>query len=44
MVSVEQVGKEARLEETKILIEEYLKKEFNKNKQVYPSDVADALG
>jgi predicted ArsR family transcriptional regulator len=32
------------LEETKVLIEAYLKKQFKKKKQVYPSDAADALG
>jgi predicted ArsR family transcriptional regulator len=32
------------LEETKALVDAYLKKQFKKKKQVYPSDVADALG
>jgi predicted ArsR family transcriptional regulator len=32
------------MKETKVLIEAYLKKQFKKNKQVYPSDAADALG
>lgn len=32
------------LKETKVLIEAHLKKQFKKKKQVYPSDVADALG
>ncbi len=36
-------AKEAPFEEIKLLIEAYLKKQFNKKKQVYPSDVADAL-
>ena len=44
MVTIEQGGKEAALQETKVLVETYLKKQFKKNKQVYPSDVADALG
>jgi len=32
------------LEEAKGIVEAYLKKQFEKKKQVYPSDVADALG
>ena len=36
--------KEVPLEEAKALIEAYLKKYFKKKSQVYPSDVADALG
>ena len=45
MVTIEHVEeKEAPLEETKVLIEAYLKKYFKNKKQVYPSDVADALG
>jgi len=32
------------VEETKVLIEAYLKKQFKKKLQVYPSDVADSLG
>ena len=32
------------MKETKVLIEAYLKKQFKKNKRVYPSDAADALG
>jgi predicted ArsR family transcriptional regulator len=45
MVTVEHIEeKKASLEKTKILIEKYLTKQFNKKKQVYPSDVADALG
>ncbi len=45
MVTIEHVEeKEAPLEETKVLIEAYLKKQFKKKKQVYPSDAADALG
>jgi len=32
------------LEENKALVEAYLKKQLEKKKQVYPSDVADALG
>ena len=32
------------MEETKALVDAYLKKQFKKKKQVYPSDVADALG
>jgi len=32
------------MKESKVLIETYLKKQFKKKKQVYPSDVADALG
>lgn len=44
MVAVEHVGtKEAPLEQTKVLIESYLKEQFKKQQQVYPSDVADAL-
>ena len=45
MVAIERVEvKEVPLEETKVLIETYLKKQFKKKKQVYPSDAADALG
>jgi predicted ArsR family transcriptional regulator len=44
MVTVESVGKEASLEEPKVLVEAYLKKQFKKKHQVYPSDAADALG
>jgi predicted ArsR family transcriptional regulator len=45
MVTVEHIEtKEVPLEENKVLIEAYLKKQFKKKKQVYPSDVADALG
>ena len=45
MVTIEHAGeKEAQLEETKVLIEACLKKQFKKKKQVYPSDIADALG
>jgi predicted ArsR family transcriptional regulator len=45
MVAVERMGiKEVPLEETKVLIESYLKKRFKEEQQVYPSDVADALG
>ena len=31
------------MEEPKVLIEAYLKKQFKKKQQVYPSDAADAL-
>jgi hypothetical protein len=45
MVSVEQMGlKQASLKEVKNLVEAYLKEQFEKGKQVYPSDAADALG
>jgi predicted ArsR family transcriptional regulator len=45
MVAVEHTGiKEVPLEETKVLIQSYLKKHFKEERQVYPSDVADALG
>ena len=45
MVTIEHVEeKEVPLEETKVLVEAYLKKQFKKNKRVYPSDAADALG
>jgi hypothetical protein len=44
MVTVENIAvKEIPLEKTKALVESYLKKHFKKEKQVYPSDVADAL-
>lgn len=45
MVAIESVGvNEVSLEETKALVESYLKEHFKKERQVYPSDVADALG
>jgi hypothetical protein len=45
MVAVELVGvREAPLQDTKVLVEDYLKRHFKKERQVYPSDVADALG
>ena len=45
MVAVEHVGaKQVSLEDSKALVETFLKKEFKEKKQVYPSDVADALG
>jgi predicted ArsR family transcriptional regulator len=45
MVAVERVeANEAPFEKTKFLIETYLKKQFQKKKQIYPSDAADALG
>jgi predicted ArsR family transcriptional regulator len=45
MVTIEHVEeKDVPLEETKVLVEAYLKKQFKKNKRVYPSDAADALG
>jgi len=45
VVTVEHVEiREVPLEEARTLIEAYLKKFFKKKRQVYPSDVADALG
>ena len=45
MVTVERVVvKEVPLTEAKAAVEAYLKKIFRRKKQVYPSDVADALG
>ena len=44
MVAVESVGvSDVSTEENKAKIELYLKTHFKKEKQVYPSDVADAL-
>ena len=44
MVAVEPVEvKEVPLEQTKVLIESYLKEQFKKQQRVYPSDVADVL-
>ena len=45
MVTVEHAEiREVPLKEARTLIEAYLKKFFKKKRQVYPSDVADALG
>jgi predicted ArsR family transcriptional regulator len=45
VVTVEHVEvKEVPLAEAKSAVEAYLKKVFRRKKQVYPSDVADALG
>ena len=45
MVTVEHVEiKETPLAEARIAIEAYLRKNLKKKRQVYPSDVADALG
>jgi predicted ArsR family transcriptional regulator len=45
MVAVEHIqAKEAPMEQTKVLVMSYLKEHFKKEHQVYPSDVADALG
>ena len=45
MVAAEGMSvKEVPLEETKVLIESFLKKHFKEERQVYPSDVADVLG
>jgi len=45
VVTVEHVEiKEMPFAEAKSAVEAYLKKVFKKKRQVYPSDVADALG
>jgi DNA-binding MarR family transcriptional regulator len=45
MVAVEQVGSvDLSVEQTKAQIMAYLREHFKKEKQIYPSDVADALG
>ena len=43
MVTVEGGAKQVPLEKNKLLVETFLKKEFKDKKQVYSSDVADAL-
>ena len=44
-VTVEHVEiREVPLAEAKAAVEAYLKKFFKKKRQIYPSDVADALG
>jgi len=44
-VTVEHVEiQEVPLAEAKAAVEAYLKKVFKKKRQIYPSDVADALG
>jgi DNA-binding MarR family transcriptional regulator len=45
LVAIEQVGSvDLSLEQTKAQIMAYLREHFKKEKQVYPSDVADDLG
>jgi DNA-binding MarR family transcriptional regulator len=45
LVAVEQVGSvNLSIEQTKAQIMAYLREQFKKEKQIYPSDVADALG
>jgi hypothetical protein len=43
-VTLEVAIKETTIEEARPIVKEYLEKHLKKNKAVYPSDVADALG